>query len=266
MASTSTSAVAPELDAALTGIPSPFRERLIQKYIELRSAYSEATFDAAGLRAGAFAETLLRFLQHWITGTHTPFGKRLPQFNEECLRLERQPAKPSDDGLRVIVPRGLSFLYTLRNKRGIGHVGGDVEANEIDAATCVRIADWCMCELIRVFHALSIEEAQGILDAIATRSLPSVWAVNGKKRILGADLDYRSQVLVLLHASADGSALVEDLYEWIEPPDLSKFRSRVLKPLHQARLIEYDPDSQTATISPTGVARAEAVLKSLDAA
>ena len=34
------------------------------------------------------------------------------------------------------------FLYALRNKRDIGHVGGDIEANEIDALIAARVADW----------------------------------------------------------------------------------------------------------------------------
>ncbi len=57
---------------------------------------------------------------------------------------------------------------------------GDVDANEIDAATGVRIADWCICELIRLSHTISLEEAQAICDAIAVRQLPQIWDVFGK--------------------------------------------------------------------------------------
>jgi hypothetical protein len=48
----------------------------------------------------------------------------------------------------------------MRNKRGIGHVAGDVDANAIDIATMARTADWIVCELIRINHGLSLEEAQ----------------------------------------------------------------------------------------------------------
>ena len=79
-----------------------------------------------GLRAPC--EVLVRVLQNELTGTYTPLGTKLGSFDQECLKLERLPHTTGVEGLRVIMPRGLSFLYTLRNKRGIGHEGGDVDA------------------------------------------------------------------------------------------------------------------------------------------
>jgi hypothetical protein len=249
------------LTAALSAVPEPFRTRLIDAYVGLRAAYAEGTFDAAGLRVGAFAETLLRFLQEHLTGTSTPFGTRLPNFADECQRLERTPAKPNDEGVRVIMPRALSFVYTLRNKRGIGHVGGDVEANEIDAATAVRVADWCMCELIRVFHTLSLEEAQALLDAIAVRQTPEVWSVGGKRRVLSTDLKVTEQVLLLLHATEEATVAAEDLFDWIEyRTEYRYFKRDVLRPLHRARLVEYDEANDMVTLSPTGAAHVESAV------
>jgi hypothetical protein len=255
-ASTNTANTA-ALNTALEAIPDDIRRRIIEKYVHLRGAYADGNFDAAGLRAGIFAETVLRFLQHHLTGTYTPFGSKLPVFHDECRRLEKTPSKPNDEGVRVIMPRALDVLYTLRNKRGIGHAGGDVEANEIDAATCVRVADWCMCELVRVFHTVSLEEAQAILDAIAVRQLPNVWAVNGKHRVLSPGMTVKDQVLLLLHGTNDPAVPAEDLCDWVEYSELSKFRTRVLRPLHAARLVEFDAATQTVVLSPTGAAEVE---------
>lgn len=245
------------LEAALAAIPDAFRRRIVEKYVHLRQALAEGNFDAAGLRAGVFAEAVLRLLQHHLTGTFTPFGTKLPPFHDECVRLEKTPAKPSDDGVRVMMPRALDFLYTLRNKRGIGHAGGDVDANEIDAATCVRVADWCMCELVRVFHTISLEEAQAILDAISVRRLPNVWAVNGKQRVLTPGLSVKDQVLMLLHSTTETALPAEDLCDWVEYTSLSDFRRRVLRSLHADRLIEFDEETQTVVLSPSGVSEVE---------
>jgi hypothetical protein len=245
------------LDAALASIPTDLRRRLTGKYVHLREAYAEGNFDTAGLRAGVFAESVLRFLQHHLTGTYTPFGTTLPNFHNECVRLGNTAAKPNDEGIRIIMPRALDYLYTLRNKRGIGHAGGDVEANEIDAATCVRVADWCMCELVRVFHTVSLEEAQAILDAIAVRQQPNVWSVNGKQRVLKTGLSVKDQVLVLLHASSETAILAEDLRDWVEYSRFTHFRERVLQPLHRERLIEYDRGTETVVLSPLGAAAVE---------
>lgn len=256
----STSPPEPFLDVALSGIPEGIRARLIDAYVKVRSAFADGNFDNVGQRAGHFCECALRALQHELTGSFTPFGQKLPTFHDECVRLQGSPKAAGPEPLRIVLPRALDFLYTLRNKRGIGHVGGDVDANEIDAATCRRLCDWCICELARIFHNLPLEEAQSVLDALAVRELPQVWRVSGKRRVLDSSLDYKSQVLLLLHGEIDGKALAEDLFEWVEHSRMSNFRSRVLGLLHEKRLVEYDRATETVTLSPAGARKVESEL------
>jgi hypothetical protein len=252
----STAQSEPTLETALASLPAPLRTRLLTRYRELKAAYVNGQYDACGLRAGRLCEVLIRVLQNELTGNHTPLGAKLDAFDKECLKLEKLPKSAGVEGLRVIMPRALNFLYTLRNKRGIGHEGGDVDANRIDAATAVRLADWCLAELIRVVHAISLEEAQGLLDAIAEREVPQVWSVANAKRVLDSSLNYREQTMLLLYAE-EAPVPVEDLLAWVEHPRMSNFRTHVLLPLHRDRLIEYDLETQTAVLSPTGAERVD---------
>jgi hypothetical protein len=245
------------LEQALSGVPKSFRFRIVSAYLSIKKAFQEGQTETCGLRAGKFCETVLRFLQHHLTGTHTPFGSRISNFDAECHRLEQTPNAAGPETLRVILPRALAFLYTLRNKRGIGHVGGDVEANQIDAATITRVADWCMCELVRVFHTLSLEDAQSLLDAVAARQLPVVWSVAGKRRILQASLDYASQTLLLLYADTSQAVPADDLVVWVEHSNPAVYRRDVLRRLHRLRLLEYDEDSEMVMLSPTGAKKVE---------
>lgn len=252
----STAQSEPTLETALASLPAPLLTRLLSRYRELKAAYVNGQYDACGLRAGRLCEVLIRVLQNELTGGHTPLGTKLDAFDKECIKLEKLPRSSGVEGLRVIMPRALNFLYTLRNKRGIGHEGGDVDANRIDAATAVRLADWCLAELIRVVHTLSLEEAQGLLDAIAEREVPQVWSVANAKRVLDSSLNYREQTLLLLYAE-ETPVPVEDLAAWIEHPRMSNFKTHVLSPLHRERLIEYDRETQTAVLSPTGAGRVD---------
>jgi len=144
----------------------------------------------------------------------------------------------------------------------LGEAYRDIEANEIDAATCLRTADWCICELVRIYHKLPIEDAQALLDAISVRQIPSIWAVGGKKRILKTSLSYPDQVLLLLHGTGESAVASEELADWIEHPRLRDFRNKVLAPLHNKRLVEWDRETDTVSISPIGVKRVEeAILK-----
>ncbi|MDB5412339.1 MAG: hypothetical protein JWR10_674 [Rubritepida sp.] len=245
------------LEGALDGVPAKFRSRLIKSYRELKAAHNAGQHDTAGLRAGRLCEVTLRFLQQELTGAHVPFGQQMPAFANHCAKLEQLPKERGNDSLRVMLPRALSFMYTLRNKRGIGHEGGDVDANEIDSATCVRMADWCLCELIRIYHALSLEEAQALLDTISERQVPDIWTVLGKKRVLRSGLGYGDKTLLLLYSEIETAVPMEDLCDWIEHPRIRDYR-KVLATLHRRRLVEYDRESETVLISPLGIQAVEA--------
>jgi hypothetical protein len=233
------------------------RTRLTKRYEELKRAYANGQYDACGLRAGRFSEVMVRVLQNELTGHYTPLGQQLRPIDQETAALEQTPKSAGPDSLRIIMPRSLSFLYTLRNKRGIGHEGGDVDANEIDAATCVRAADWCLSELIRVVHEVSLEEAQALLDAIAEREVPHVWSIAGVKRVLDPSLTTREQVLVLLYADPEVAVPVEDLLKWVEYSRMNDFRTKVLAPLHGSRLVEFDRETNTVLLSPRGAEETE---------
>lgn len=197
-------------------VPTQFRGKLLDAYGRLKRDHAEGRYDAAGLAAGKLCEVVLRFLQQVVTGEFTPFGTRVLNFADECRKLEKTAAASGVESLRIVIPRGLPFLYTMRNKRGIGHVGGDVEANRIDSATVTRLADWVLCELVRIYHGLSLEEAQDLVDSLAQRELPDIWEVAGKKRVLRKNLSASQQALLLLYSDPSSFVLVEDLCSWVD--------------------------------------------------
>jgi hypothetical protein len=261
MANTNTLLSSPVLDNALTTIPAKFRLKIIAYYLEIKKRFNQSMYDSsyeyAGLSAGKFSETVLRFLQQELTGTHVPFNKHIQNFADEARKLVQLPSAAGEESLRTIIPRALVFLYTLRGKRGIGHVGGDIDANGIDTMTIVRVSDWIICELVRIYNNLPIEDAQNIIDTLSSRSLPDIWEIGGKKRILRDDLDYKQKVLLLAYSEAQTGVMVEDLFNWTEYSNLSVFKKKVLLPLHQQRWIEYDQETEFIFLSPLGIKEVE---------
>jgi hypothetical protein len=247
----------PLLETALAGVPTEFRSRLVTAYVALKDSIREGKNDLAGLNTGKFCEICLRLLQEVVTGSHTAFGKKIDNFADECRKIIAATAPTVVESLRVILPRALVFAYTMRSKRGIGHVGGDIDANSIDVATMARTADWIMCELIRVYHKMSLEEAQDLIDSIATRQMPEIWEVDGKKRVLTRGLTAKQQTLLLLYSEPTNAVLDDDLLSWIEYADLPLYRRDVLRPLHKDRYIEYDESIGVVRLSPVGIAEAE---------
>lgn len=249
----STRSLNPILATALAKVPTVFRAKLVQSYLDLKKNVTETRYDAAGLAAGKLCEVVLRFLQQKVHGSFTPFGTKINNYADECRRLTTASATSGNESERVVLPRALLFLYTMRNKRGIGHIGGDVDANGIDIATMAKTADWVVCELIRINHGLSLEEAQDMVDGISVRQLPTIWEVAGKKRVLKDGLKAKDQALLLLYSSPDSAVLLEDLCDWVEYSNPRMFKSTIIKNLHKQRLLEFDTDSESLILSPKGV-------------
>ncbi len=255
-----------ELESALGNIPADFRTRIIKHFLEIKNRYHNSLanldYDSVGISAGKFCEVTLRFLQSNLTGNYTKFGEKKLNFELEANKLAQLPVATTvgNEALRLLIPKVLVLVYSIRNKRGIGHVGGDVDANYTDAVTIVRLVDWVVCELIRIFHQLSLEEAQEIVEAAFTRNIPIVWNINGNMRVLYTALSYKEKLLLLLYMTPHHGIAVEDAFTSLEHSQQSKFTSDVVVPLHKDRLIEFDRQTNYLHISPTGNKYVEGII------
>jgi hypothetical protein len=236
---------------------------MIDAYVGAKSAHRKRDWDAAAVRAGRFSEVVARYLQERTAGEFTPFGVRLPDFVTLMRGLEKLPRTALPDGLRVLVPRALTFAYTVRNNRGSGHVAGDVDANAIDSGTVMRVLDWVLAELISETTTMPVEEVQALVDVLAQRELPAIWVGAGKKRVLDPNLTRSEQVLLLLYSEPDFAVPLEDVFAWVEAPRLPQFVERIIDPLHERRMLEFDRDSRTVILLPPGEAAAEKILANL---
>lgn len=250
------------LSSAFAKVDDKFKSKIIDSFLELKrrftqAVYSDEAYDAIGLSAGKFCETVLRFLQSELTGKHQGFGTPIRNFADECRKIENLPRDAGVESLRIIIPRSLLFIYTIRNKRGIGHSGGDIDANRTDIGTIVNNTTWIMCELIRIYYSVSLEEAQGIVDTLNTRTLPDIWEVMGKKRVLRDGLNFKDKTLLLCYTTPNDAVLIEDLFEWTEYSSMSMYRKSVLGPLHESKLIEFDQEIEAVFISPLGIQKVE---------
>ena len=155
-----------------------------------------------------------------------------------------------------MVPRVLPALYEIRNNRGVGHVGGDVDPNFMDATAVFSMASWTLAELVRIFHGISTKDAQETVDALVERKIGLVWEVEQIKRVLDPSMGKADQTLVLLY-SKPSWVDVQELVSWVEYSTPNMFRRNILVVLHKKRLIEYDTQQHRARISPLGSKQVE---------
>lgn len=247
------------LKIALGNIPESFRNRIVDSYLDLKRRGRTSDAIGASTSVSSFCESVLRFLQETLTGKHVPFGTHIANFNDACAALAQVPSSVTNESQRLIIPKALLFIQTLRNKRGMGHAGGEVDANVIDLAVAVSTADWVVCELMRAYHQFSLQEAQSFLERLATRQIPDVWVVGKTKRVLTEGLDKKTQTMLLLYGEVSPVA-VGSLFLWVEYSRLFNFKRDVLEPLHQDRMIEWDRAAEMVLLSPKGEQHIEACV------
>jgi hypothetical protein len=243
---------------ALSGIPTTLRAELIDAFTLIVRNYRERRWEPSELNGGKLCEVVHSILRGHVDGKMPAKASKPRNIVDACKALEG--ATPTfSRSVRIQIPRILIGLYEIRNNRGVGHVGGDVNPNNMDARVVLEAAKWTMAELVRVFHSLTTDEAVQVVDQIVARTVPMVWAVGSKRRVLKPGLSAKDQTLLLLY-SETGPVSEGNLFDWVEHSTASSYRRDVLRPLHSDRLVEYDVATGMVELSPTGTDHVEAKL------
>jgi hypothetical protein len=243
----------------LTTIPNGLRTPLIECYQKISSNYLEHKWEPSELNGGKFCEVVYTILDGYISGTYSSRPSKPANMVAACRALETLPTDPTrvgDRSVRILVPRMLPVLYEIRNNRGVGHVGGDVDPNFLDATAVLNMASWVMAELVRIFHNVSTKEAGEIVNVLVERKHPLIWEVEDVRRVLNPMMTKGDQILLLLHTKP-GWVSENDLFKSVEYGSLASLRGNILSPFHNKRLIEYDRRQGRARISPLGIDEVE---------
>lgn len=237
-----------ELKTLLGSLPAGLRTPLIQEYKKLTQNYMEHRWEPAELSAGKICEIVHSIIKGHIDGNYPASPSKPKNMVEACRQLENEKSLPRS--FQILIPRMLPALYEIRNNRGVGHVGSEVDANTVDATLMFSMVNWIMAELVRVFHTGTLEEAQIAVDALAQRSTPLIWDSNGLKKVLSPKMNLKDQIL-LLTSSTDKNVSIEELMGWTESTNKPYYK-KILQSMHKEKLIHFDGTKGLVTLLPAG--------------
>ena len=133
-----------------TIFPIDLVDALIDCFAEIKTNYILEKWEPSELNGGKFVEVAIRILQFTcFGGKYTPIGISIGNTFAELQRIERIPAT-IHDSYRLHIPRCLGAIYNIRNRRGVGHLSGDINANKADALIVITISEWILAELYRL--------------------------------------------------------------------------------------------------------------------
>jgi hypothetical protein len=243
--------------APLAGIPRALRDPLLLEYESIVQNYAEHRWSPSELSGGRFCEVVYTVLDGHAKQAYAAAPAKPTNFPAACKALEQNGHAPRS--FQILIPRLLPALYEVRNNRGVGHVGGDVDPNHMDATFVVTSCNWIMAELVRVYHNVTTAEAQDVVDSLVERRIPLIWEGGDIRRVLDPSLTLKQQILVLLSTSIREVATA-DLLRWTDYHN-RKYFMRLLREMHQARLIELSVEGLMARILPPGNAAAAEIVQ-----
>ncbi|HEY5641190.1 MAG TPA: hypothetical protein VIW01_14185, partial [Dehalococcoidia bacterium] len=200
---------------------------LVDAFEEMKLRYFRADFRPSQLEAGRFAEAAWRILQLAASGKYTPIGKTLPRVQDLLLQCEGADPATTHESIRLHIPRALAAVYNVRNRRDVGHIAADVDANHMDAEHVVGTCKWVLAEFVRLFHGCPPGEAQAYVEAIVQRPVPLVQVFGDGPFILRPDLSGRDEILVTLYHQGTEGANLEELDRWLRTIDRRVIAARI---------------------------------------
>jgi hypothetical protein len=154
-------------------------------------------------------------LQQVLTGTYIPLGTHIINFTDEARKLEQIEKTKFSESLRLQIPRTLQVIFDIRNKRDIGHVGGDVDANFSDATLSVVSCNWVLTEFLRIYYTSDINTAQKLANSLIKVRIPLIQDFDGFLKILNPRLKLPDKILALLYYRGSEGATVRELNTWL---------------------------------------------------
>lgn len=243
-----------ESSNALAGVPPTLRTPLVEEFNKLVRHYREGRWEPAELNGGKLCEIVYSILRGHVDNKFPPRPSKPKNMVDACRAFENETSFPRS--VRFQIPKMLISLYEVRNNRNVGHVGADVDPNHMDASVVLSMTQWIMAELVRIFHSISTEEATEVVNGLIERTIPLLWKIGDKVRILDPSMSAKDKSLALLYGSI-GPQDVRFIVESIEYSNITQFKAKVLTPIHKSKLVEYDKKSETVAISPLGTAYVE---------
>lgn len=184
-------------------IEASITHELIETYEELLSKHRSRDLEGALTKAGRFVEHTLRAIEYLCT-SKTP--TEIKSVQQTIRQLENQTALP--ESLRLLIPRVVGMIYSLRSKRDAVHVK-EIDPIQIDVSLVVSAASWVIAELIRLYHVSDEKDVVSAMNILSRTAIPMIEAIDGEVFVGQKVPAVMEMLLLLAHARPLGMSRKE---------------------------------------------------------
>jgi hypothetical protein len=143
---------------------------------------------------GKFVETMVQIMQYLEKGQYD----KQPAVDNYLKDIENR-GTTLPDSLKLLVSRIARSIYSLRNKRGIGHKG-EVDPNIMDLKYIFSGCQWILAELVRVYHVSHPDDAEKLIEVIGITPSVIIEDFGNFKTVLNRQIKPTDELLILLYS------------------------------------------------------------------
>jgi hypothetical protein len=231
--------------------PNELANKLMEAYDNAIREYKKRNWKYFGNEMGRFVEVAIRMVELKTEGKYTNLKDKLAILNENRLKQFEQSQITNIISFRILIPRQLYSMYTIRNKRGMIHVN-EIAPNYMDSTLLVNISKWVLAEFIRNSIKMNYDEAMKIIENIIIKENELIWMEDEIFKILDKSITLEEKILCILYYR--NKINEEQLFKLSEYSNITMFRKK-LKSMHLEQKINYNKEK--IMISPIGIRIAE---------
>lgn len=231
--------------------PNELANKLMEAYDNAIREYKKRNWKYFGNEMGRFVEVAIRMVELKTEGKYTNLKDKLAILNENRLKQFEQSQITNIISFRILIPRQLYSMYTIRNKRGMIHVN-EIAPNYMDSTLLVNISKWVLAEFIRNSIKMNYDEAMKIIENIIIKENELIWMEDEIFKILDKSITLEEKILCILYCR--NKINEEQLFKLSEYSNITMFRKK-LKSMHLEQKINYNKEK--IMISPIGIRIAE---------
>jgi hypothetical protein len=220
-------------------LPAPIVAELLAGHEEAKRSFYLGGLRLSEVEGGRFCEAAFRALEYITTAKYTALGRQL-NAEKFIVQLANLPNGSYSDSIRLHIPRALRVVYDIRNNRDAAHLADGIDPNLQDATLVVGVIGWVLAEFVRLFHSVSADDAQRMVEDLVTRQAPVIEEFGGFLKVLNPKLSASEYLLVLLYQTGKAGAALQELAGWLHPRMRSNVKRTLYRLEHERALIHFD--------------------------
>ncbi|MHA1280538.1 MAG: hypothetical protein ACTSQ8_25555, partial [Candidatus Helarchaeota archaeon] len=167
-------------------------------YKEMKIASFKRDIVPSLLHSAKFSDLSLALVENYLDKVRIDINKiETGKIMNRLIR--RTKTTPEESILTLAIPRAVSIIHTVRNKKDVAHVKS-IDPDSFDIYLCESTCDWILSQLVCIIHGGTQEDVEKIIVQITERKVPWLQRFeNGTMLLLVTDRPLKDQILLVLY-------------------------------------------------------------------